>query len=72
MECWTIDIDLGDELDVAIDVGDELEVEINFEGDVNVIDNECPIIYEIWGGDADRNFAPINGFLNGGDADPFA
>ena len=69
-----IEIDLGDELAVAVDLEEDLDVEIDFEGSItNVIQiiDDCPIIEEIDGGNADgeEQYQHINGYLNGGDAE---
>lgn len=67
MECYSVDIEIADDLEIEIGINDDLEVDINFDGDA-IIGN-CPIITKIDGGTADDSlFGPINGFLNGGDA----
>jgi hypothetical protein len=72
METYEVSIELDDTLAVSVSFDEEIEVEIAFCADTS--DSECPTIDEIDGGDStdDSQFDIINGFLNGGDADPFA
>lgn len=79
MDDYEVTIDLEEELSVGVSIDDDLSVLIDFEDDeaidvnVSMQQEACPIISEINGGDSGPNsqFDIINGFLNGGDADPF-
>lgn len=73
MECYSVDIDLGDELEIAVELEEDISVDVNFEGDITT--GDCPTITEIDGGIADSDsvlsvnpFAAINGLIDGGDA----
>lgn len=70
MDYTEVTIELDDTLEIAVAFDEEIGVTVNFDGDTG---SDCPIIYEIDGGDStgDDQFDHINGLLNGGGADPF-
>lgn len=79
MPDYEIAIELEEDINVSVNIEQELNVAIEIEDDneidvaVSLQGDACPIIYEIDGGVStdDSQFDHINGFLNGGGANPF-